>query len=448
MIRSAPIVLFALCLSCGAATYYVATNGNNSASGAIDAPWATLQKGFDVVVAGDTISLKDGLHSGVSYSARSGTENSPITLTGSSGAVVGNDACVFRHSYYFIRDIGFTGECIRLDGTNANYNTFSNVLVFNNTGIGIYYLNLVSPQVTNGPSFNTITTCTFSNSISAHYMAVGASYNLIQSNRFLRSNGYDAIRMFGLSNVVRCNEFNGVSPSPDNGNHADIIQTWSGGAGVDTYSKGVLFEKNLVINCDAQLCNLTDDYDAPNVGGWIFRNNVIAYSRGQANIYIPSSEWYNNTFYHCQGPAFVLFRISATRGSAHNTRFMNNIMIECGNPPDGANYGVYSLAGGLTNCIGNFNFYAGPNGATKNLTETNGINGGYPHFVKSEGYDYRLLSTSPARGAGANLSAIFDTDIAGNPRGSSWDIGAYQGAYSAWPKHIRAGRIVVRSIGP
>ena len=447
MIRTLSISILALSLASDAATYWVATNGNNSASGAVDAPWATLQKAFDVAAAGDTISLKDGIHSGVSYSARSGTVDQPITLTGSSGAVVGG-ACVFRHGYHFVRDIGFTGEGIRLDGTNANHNTISNVLVFNNTGVGIYYLNLVAPQVTNGPSFNRIISNTFSNSISAHYLAIGASHNLIESNLFLRSNGYDAIRMFGMSNVVRCNVFDQISPSAENGNHCDIIQTWSGGAGVDTYSNGIVFERNFIVNCDAQLCNLTDDYDSPNVGGWVFRNNVVAYSRGQANVYIPSSEWYNNTFYHCQGPAFVLFRISSTRGSAHNTRFMNNLMIECGNPPDGVNYGVYSLAGGLTNCIGDFNMFAGPGGVTKSLTETHGINGGFPLFVNAVGKNYRLQSSSPARGAGTNLSALFTTDIEGNARGASWDLGAYQGSYESLLRRINASRVVFRKLSP
>lgn len=40
--------------------------------------------------------------------------------------------------------------------------------------------------------------------------------------------------------------------------------------------------------------------------------------------------------------------------------------------------------------------------------------------------DYSLLPGSPAIGVGTNLSSIFTTDILGNPRGSSWDIGAYQ----------------------
>jgi len=38
----------------GATTYYVATTGNNSAAGTMAQPFATLQKGNDVAVAGDT----------------------------------------------------------------------------------------------------------------------------------------------------------------------------------------------------------------------------------------------------------------------------------------------------------------------------------------------------------------------------------------------------------
>jgi hypothetical protein len=49
-----------------------------------------------------------------------------------------------------------------------------------------------------------------------------------------------------------------------------------------------------------------------------------------------------------------------------------------------------------------------------------------PLFVSST--DLHLQTTSPAIGAGANLSAVFTTDADGNTRPSygAWDIGAYQ----------------------
>jgi hypothetical protein len=54
--------MLALSLS-GATTYYVATTGSNSASGTLSQPFATLQKGNDVAVAGDTVYLRGGTYS-------------------------------------------------------------------------------------------------------------------------------------------------------------------------------------------------------------------------------------------------------------------------------------------------------------------------------------------------------------------------------------------------
>ena len=44
-----------------ASTYYVATTGNNSASGDISHPWATWQKGFESAEPGDTVYFRGGV---------------------------------------------------------------------------------------------------------------------------------------------------------------------------------------------------------------------------------------------------------------------------------------------------------------------------------------------------------------------------------------------------
>ena len=48
-------------------------------------------------------------------------------------------------------------------------------------------------------------------------------------------------------------------------------------------------------------------------------------------------------------------------------------------------------------------------------------------FVNPSGYDYHLLSTSPAIDAGTSTDAP-STDLGGNPRpsGKGYDIGAYE----------------------
>ena len=55
-----PLLLLSLALD--AATYYVATTGNDGAGGTIGAPWATWQKGFSTIIAGDTLYIRGGTY--------------------------------------------------------------------------------------------------------------------------------------------------------------------------------------------------------------------------------------------------------------------------------------------------------------------------------------------------------------------------------------------------
>lgn len=45
-----------------AAEYYVAPTGSDSAAGTMAAPWATLQKGVNTAVAGDTVWIRGGTY--------------------------------------------------------------------------------------------------------------------------------------------------------------------------------------------------------------------------------------------------------------------------------------------------------------------------------------------------------------------------------------------------
>jgi hypothetical protein len=78
------------------------------------------------------------------------------------------------------------------------------------------------------------------------------------------------------------------------------------------------------------------------------------------------------------------------------------------------------------NTSGNYNFTAGSSDYSYSLGTT--ISSA-PQFVNSSyaGFDAQLSSSSPAIGAGLNLSSIFTTDVTGATRASSgaWDLGAY-----------------------
>jgi subtilisin-like proprotein convertase family protein len=74
--------------SCPAVSYYVATNGNNSAAGTIGAPWQTIQKAASTMVAGDTCLVRAGTYRETVTPANSGTAANPITYQAYSNEVV------------------------------------------------------------------------------------------------------------------------------------------------------------------------------------------------------------------------------------------------------------------------------------------------------------------------------------------------------------------------
>jgi hypothetical protein len=70
-----------------AATYYVAHDGNDAASGEMSAPWATLQHAADTVVAGDKVVVLPGSYVGF-YLDTSGSPGAEITFSAEPGVVV------------------------------------------------------------------------------------------------------------------------------------------------------------------------------------------------------------------------------------------------------------------------------------------------------------------------------------------------------------------------
>ena len=69
-----------------AATYYVATTGNNSNPGTSSSPWRTVTYAVSKMVAGDTTYVKGGVYSeGMVRFGTSGTQSAPIKLLNAPG---------------------------------------------------------------------------------------------------------------------------------------------------------------------------------------------------------------------------------------------------------------------------------------------------------------------------------------------------------------------------
>ena len=82
LLVAASIGLLAMACSASAASWYVATNGSDSAAGTLAAPFQTLSNAYSKASAGDTIQVRGGTYrEAVVLAGKSGSAGSPITLT-------------------------------------------------------------------------------------------------------------------------------------------------------------------------------------------------------------------------------------------------------------------------------------------------------------------------------------------------------------------------------
>lgn len=94
--------------------YYVAPAGSDKNSGAEAAmPFASIQKALDLAQPGDTVRLADGNYYQSITSVRAGTEEQPITITGSHNAVLlgGTSRIIeIRHSHLVLNGFQVNGH--------------------------------------------------------------------------------------------------------------------------------------------------------------------------------------------------------------------------------------------------------------------------------------------------------------------------------------------------
>ena len=111
------ILLLMTPLILSAGTYYVSTTGSDAAAGSLAAPWATWQKGFSTIVAGDTLYIRGGTYqpTGTSAGIPFGTEY------WGGVAIINTDGTALNRIVVF----NYPGEIPILDGVNITAATGS-----------------------------------------------------------------------------------------------------------------------------------------------------------------------------------------------------------------------------------------------------------------------------------------------------------------------------------
>lgn len=392
-----------------AATYYVATNGNDQGPGTKAMPWRTVARAVGAMFPGDTTYVRGGLYNeGLITFSRSGTASAPIRLLNAP-----NESPVI--------DFG------------VNPNTRTPVHRFQFASAGGY----------NKP------------------------IGWIVLEGFEIRNGYDGIKYYNLHDaVIRKNNIhhNSVQGIKGNGSLRVLIDqntihangNFVGCAGGDLTSigttvcnqthgiyidgKDVTITNNLIYNnlCLAIVQNGSSGYSSTGHAGpefagaqnWLIANNTLAYQ-----YYCPAiSVWGPQT-----SNTRIINNIFHENGTSRTNASTNGISLYSSTPASGLvikNNLSYATGSGGTTFIGD-----GYNSYTEGVHYTqsgNIINTLAPKFLNAPALlpavpNFRLSPQSPAINKGLNVAEV-KTDIEGKvrPQGA-YDIGAYEFAISKQP---------------
>ncbi len=374
---------FLICLNSEAATYYVATNGNDGNSGtSTPSPFLTLQRGVDAARAGDTIIVRAGTYgsNGVGsgnfpvFINSAGSSGAPITLKSETKWGAKLDCGLNCHSYINLQ-------------SGAAYWVIQDFEVTNTYWAGIWANNASGPTniTIKGNHFHHIGNRDECQGIGIEgiYASVGVNTMIIDGNRF-----HD----IGRNPNANCG---GSPPSP---NHDHGIYSEANNL---TIINNVFY--NNVMGWGVQAAS----YANGGAQNWLIANNTFAFPNpgrdGQIVLWadttpITNITIRNNIFYQPQNYALSI----GGDGSSITGSVQNNLIYGAGGVWDNS-YGSASVTVGA-NTIG-------PN----------------PMLVNPSGFDFHLQSGSPAKDTGMTLSQV-PTDFDGNirPQGAAYDIGAFE----------------------
>jgi hypothetical protein len=375
-----------------AATYYVATTGNDANPGSQAQPFQTIRKGLSVLKAGDTLYLRGGTYrEGINYNSQtipSGTSwNNAVTIVSYP-----NETAILQPGGGTVLDL------------NATNRPMIQYLIFDT-------LVLDAAGATSGM-----------------FVAGAAQYIRLQNSEVKNANATGIQAAYGPTNLefvklhVHNNGSSSINGVPmDHGFYvcvpnmvirdSDIHDNW--GYGLQIYATG------------QGQCN-------NNVS--VYNNRLHNNGSGGATLdYGDNIKFYNNLVYTNTGSGVDVFY------SVNNAQVVNNTIY------NNRGYGVEVAAGSTGAVIKNNIVYqnggAIQDGGTGTVVSNNLMLD--PKFSDPSTANFQLQSTSPAIDAGVALSAV-QTDYTGAPRpqGAGYDIGAHEYQSRQWLPPVTNVRVM------
>lgn len=407
-----------------AATYYVATNGNDSNPGTLSSPWRSINKAANTLVGGDTVNIRAG-----TYKEQVNPKNS-----GYSGA--------------FITYAAYPGETVTVDGSNGfsyawnglfnlsnrSYIQVSGMRLVNSPGFAVFMSNARNIRILKNYTSNTF----YSGVYAEKSDTVTVDGNEVdQANR---GKNQESISIVGTQNYVVSNNrvhggyMEGIDAKLNSSNGKIFGNTVYNMARVglyldawDTTSNNIEVYNNTVSNSQSGDSGASEDGIRMGAehGGTMSNikiyNNVL-YNIAQSGIAI--SNWtepgynqpkfstvsmYNNTIYNSGIKSGGGIDIQGSQSTGINIR--NNIISKA------KSFNIRSSSG---TTISNNLFDGGSTSGTSAVS-------GNPVFVAAANNDFHIQSTSPAVNTGTTSGApTFDFDYKTRPQGGQVDIGAFE----------------------
>lgn len=431
------LAILALCCQLHAATYYVATNGNNGGTGAIDDPWLTIGYGSSNLSGGDILFVRGG-----TYAEQVHIRPTNVIVAGYSNELVIVDGQFTTPSTMGGGLVELNGDLITLSNISVKASKHAGIMLasWSNTVVACTaYSNILNGCVTSGGGAHVISLCTIYENSLTNQSHTNTSWSG-GLNITLVSN------VQVLSNTIYHNWGEGLSA------YKATNVTFSGNVSYDSRSifylqncrtcrvDGNLFYVSATNNAyraptspNAQSVMTGDEVTTPPSSDNVWCNNLIRGCTcnfwawplgGQTNSGLCRATIVNNTFADAAGAYCV-----ALSAMTDSTVFQNNLMLRTPATTNIATIGV--LENDATNDIALSANLWWPS-TPVSMSGTGGVEED-PLLVQSGGTGageltylwFRLWPTSPARGAGI-ANANLTTDYLGTTRSDPPDIGGLQ----------------------